>query len=318
MNISTAVIVLLISSLEVQAYKHYTLENPDLCSETTKRRLKLQSGIKSAMIVNQTRIGDHVIPWTHDLYCKFELKTENKRDGIFAVIHTLDFRVDPWTKECIDYVQFKGKNGVPSNKFCGQFDAIDVMKTDDEYPNEFVTENAFIDAYGELDVHIFVSKDPLDKDESTDINIVFTTFKPCSRSSKNDRPCSEIFNDKCISKEFIHDGFFNCPFINCPDENGCESTNVPKALGSIGNKVLIGSVASMLLSFGIFICCIYLCRKYGKFCWSPAFASPPTPTTVAQAPQVVPVVAEPPTPSAPVSDDKDLPPSYDSLFPSNN
>lgn len=90
---------------------------------------------------------------------------------------------------------------------------------------------------------------------------------------------------------------------------------------SIGNKVLIASVSSLLLIFGIFVCCLWVCRLHKILCWAEDFSN----SSTSQNPPVSPSIEmcetnmqpSQPAPTAPTNyeADKDLPPSYDSLFP---
>lgn len=118
----------------------------------------------------------------------------------------------------------------------------------------------------------------------------------------------------------------------------------------MGNKVIIGSVTLLLVIFILFICFIWLCRKYKKLCWAEEFANPASPNSnVSILIEVVLIVLstllflsqtrtmelnEPSSRNTTVlssgstrgnvsstlaagssEEDKDLPPSYESLFP---
>lgn len=117
----------------------------------------------------------------------------------------------------------------------------------------------------------------------------------------------------------------------CSDESNC--TMAHKSYPNIvvsdeeGTKVTVSAMTTILLCFIIFILCMWICRKHEKLCWSPDCAGPssvsgttiglpmeqgqqsaPNPPMVSSAPML-----EVAVPTA--LQDKDLPPSYDSLFP---
>lgn len=153
-----------------------TIENPDLCSLGTKRKIKLGRGDESTLVIQQTRLNDHLIPWEKNFLCTFKIKTANG-DGIFAVIQYLVFRKNETTGECIDYVRFRRKDNSLSQKYCDTFNAaLSMGTTFQHHPFDIVSRNAFIDIEGELNVELYVSKEPLNHDEM-DLNILFTSFR---------------------------------------------------------------------------------------------------------------------------------------------
>lgn len=98
-----------------------------------------------------------------------------------------------------------------------------------------------------------------------------------------------------------------------------------------GTKVTVSAVTTILLCFIIFMLCMWICRKHEIFCWSPDCAGPAN--TVNSSTFGLPMergeqsAANPPhVSSAPMLEvavpaslhDKDLPPSYDSLFPTQS
>lgn len=127
-------------------------------------------------------------------------------------------------------------------------------------------------------------------------------------------------NNICIWKGYYCDGIRNCALNNCMDENGCDIVS-----DGTGTKVTVGAVTTMILLFLLFVMCLWICRKHKKLCWSPDCAGPNMSETNnrqidlrtrdSSSRSVV--------PTAPMLDetttrsfqDKDLPPSYDSLFP---
>lgn len=338
---------------ELWAYKTYSLEEPDLCHSLTRKKAKLGGSNPSAIIIQQKRLNYHPIDCHTDSFFRFEITTAEKETGIFAVIQHLVLRKNESTDECIDYVQFKRLDGSTSRKFCGRFNAALTMD------RIFIPEqadmhgvawlNTFIDLHGALEVYIFLSKDSLRKEAEMDLNLVLTSYRECANAPRYYKACIDNFS--CISEDYFDDGIINCPYLNCVDENGCafeDKDDIKRK--PLGNKVLIGYVTSLVLMFGLFIVCVYICRKFGALCWSDSCINsrtPPTPrdrvielnqpstrstsatttttitaATTAQDVSGAPAGTEAPSnSSSPASapplepSNKDLPPSYDSLFP---
>lgn len=222
------------------------IESDSLCSEITKRKIKLDKEHNSALIVKQSRLNDHSLDWQVNKFCKFQVNSVFAQSGgVLAVIQYLNFRRDPITDECIDYIQFRPKDGPYTKKFCGIINAtlaMDQQLTDLQKP--LVYENSAIDYRGELDVYVNISKKALKPNENADINVVFTSYKricfyiqfyacvaryfvvlDCSRDHGNDFliPCSDTIRTFCIYSGFFKDGIVNCPYADCTDENGCVS-----------------------------------------------------------------------------------------------
>ena len=154
------------------------LENPEVCSPITDRKIKLGRDNQSGLILKQLRVlGSRPIPLTTNFFCKFKLATKHNTDGIIAVIQSLAFRKNEHTGECIDFIQFKSKNGNLSPRFCGTYKAEHIMDTifveSTTLPQAI--NNTFIDTSGELSVNIFVSLEPTE--ENLDMEIAFTSFQ---------------------------------------------------------------------------------------------------------------------------------------------
>ncbi|XP_025834562.1 uncharacterized protein LOC112905746 [Agrilus planipennis] len=138
-------------------------------------------------------------------------------------------------------------------------------------------------------------------------------------------PCLPHQTDKCIYVGFFHDGYVNCPYPGCVDENECSPEGLVSSKKSNGNVVLLSSLSTLAVLFCVFIIGIYLCRKYSKLCWNHQFAvaetneanvnrsvliSGPVPTSVGS--QSGPYAT---STALSTEENKDLPPSYESLFP---
>lgn len=107
-----------------------------------------------------------------------------------------------------------------------------------------------------------------------------------------------------------------------------------KQSSGLGTKVTIGAVVLILGLLLLFMLCLFVCRRCQVLCWS----GPPPPRPQRSMPQAVRVemmttsgtsgetarhtqpTAPPLLPlsqtASPVHEDKDLPPPYESLFPS--
>lgn len=310
-----------------------SLDDHKLCSPITNRKIKLETESSSGLIVSLGRLKDHSWAWEKNFICSFKVQTRSHL-GLFIVIQNIVFRKNLSTDECIDYVQYKRSDGSTSKKYCGRLNAalgMDRIFAPDVYATELApTVNSFIDPTGIVDVNIYISREALKAYEEMELEIAFTTFSYCYISSKDqNQQCNSKFKEHCIYKGFFNDGYVNCPYPDCVDEGGCSDNNkVQESHTSVGNKVVIGSVTTLFIVFVCFICCLWLCRKYKKLCWSNTFAGPTTTNENTQSvdanesnmhpipmPSTTRVVASTAVTSVNLEEDKDLPPSYDSLFP---
>lgn len=127
------------------------------------------------------------------------------------------------------------------------------------------------------------------------VSITHLYFPGCNNLQNTDF-CGSDFLQKCISHEYFGDGIVNCPFSTCTDETDCSSVyrnlmnidplapclegdlsgcDIATQHGTSTNtKVTAGAVASLLLSFVIFVVCVWLCKKYGKLCFSDDCTNP--------------------------------------------
>ena len=155
-----------------------TVEDDDLCSPIKRRKIRLDKGPRSGLIVTQTRLDDHSTKWNQNFKCKFQVSPASSREGIIAVIQHLIFRKNSTTDECIDYVQFGRKDGSSSQKFCGRYNAALRMDRHFVNPSEPISSGtAFVDERGELDVYIYVAREQLKSEEESGISIVFTAYR---------------------------------------------------------------------------------------------------------------------------------------------
>lgn len=138
--------------------------------------------------------------------------------------------------------------------------------------------------------------------------------------------------DRCISNSFENDGFVNCPPHQCSDELKCVH-QVPVVEPQIsGTNIAISAITSLVLTM-VGVLCVWMCCKY-KYCrdsnnsasntggnggGSNNRRGPPGQRVVDTDFQTIelPSSSENTRPiraSAPDIDDKDVPPSYESLF----
>lgn len=129
-----------------------------------------------------------------------------------------------------------------------------------------------------------------------------------------------IGHDTCLLNEYFCDGVYNCIPGICSDEDNCTNEIISS---DTGINVTIGAVSIMILCLVVFIACLWMCKKSQKLCWSIDCAD----SNVCSRPEPLSRDTEgsvnPSVPSAPMLEvavpssvaDKDLPPSYDSLFP---
>ncbi|KAG7210902.1 hypothetical protein KM043_016280 [Ampulex compressa] len=316
-------------------YEEYGLGNEKICHPLgRKRSLNI---VDKPAIVKPNRIFD---TWfvTSDVHCKYVFKA-SRGHGLFGVIQKMSFRRNG--SDCIDYVQFKRKDDHQTEKFCGTMDhskmtyyVVPEPKNDMQNSGHLLemSRNVYAEfdpstrsSGGELQTEIFISKERLQEGQSLDLIIVYTPYRNCT-DVKSDQ-YRFIMHNTCMRKEFFCDGIYNCVPGVCTDEVDCapEETVITDIVSSgTGTKVTVGAVTTMILCFIIFVMCLWICKRSQKLCWSLDCAGPNVCST---RPGVLPHESEdspnPTVPTAPMLEvavtpsvvDKDLPPSYDSLFP---
>ncbi|XP_008558426.1 uncharacterized protein LOC103578940 [Microplitis demolitor] len=308
-----------------ESYYIYNLTQEQICHPLgNEKTIK----ITRALIVEPSYIFK--VDRSSGLKCKYIIKTSH-HENLMVVIQNLSFRRNG--SECLDYVRFKRKNHSEGKKYCGEFNYDKIRDEFIEYNINNGYGNFSFD--GEVETTIFVSKQPLRSDDPPlNITLVYTPFKECFRSEGLNnygqiykRPTET--SDYCLPEEYICDGIGNCLPGICQDEANCPEIIISNG---IGTKVTITAVSTIVLCFVIFLMGLWICRRNHKLCWSPDCAGPPNPDdqrftnannrgsnnfTDQQSPSV---------PSAPMLQvavlsspaDKDLPPSYDSLFPAED
>ncbi|OAD53129.1 hypothetical protein WN48_10758 [Eufriesea mexicana] len=272
-----------------------------------------------------------------NIQCKFKFTTA-KGFGLFAVIQKMSFRRNG--TQCIDYVQFMRKDHHRTEKFCGSLDRSKIKyyvvpePEDSVYSSEsqpLVRTYAEYDpsdqkSSAELETEIFISKQKLHEGEFLALGIAYTTFTNCSNVDMNEY--KSIGHNACMPNRFFCDGIYNCVPAICFDEDKCSRQNEIISNGT-GAKVKVGAVITLILCLTIFVMCLWIYKRSQKLCWSMDCVNP----NACPRPAPLPIILHeyegsviPSMPSAPMLEvavpssvaDKNLPPSYDSLFPEHS
>ncbi|CAK9834146.1 hypothetical protein ANTRET_LOCUS10717 [Anthophora retusa] len=304
-------------------YVEYALETQKICHPLGKTStIDLKSG---AAKVGVKHMFDQ---WfVHiNFHCKFIFKAV-KGDGLFGVIQKMSFRQNG--TQCLDYIQFKRKDHHQTVKFCGSIDRSKVKyhvvpePQDSMYPSGTYAEYDPIShkSNAELETEIFISKERLKEGEFLALSIAYTSFTNCSHVDF--KKYTSFGYQTCMLNEFFCDGIYNCAPGVCFDEDTCpNNTNAIISTGT-GTKATVGAVTTLILCFIIFIMCLWICKRSQKLCWSIDCADPNVCSRTWHLQPSTEGTAAPVVPSAPMLEvavsssvaDKDLPPSYDSLFP---
>ncbi|XP_014209208.1 uncharacterized protein LOC106639906 [Copidosoma floridanum] len=311
-------------------YIQYGLDSEKICHPLRTKAdgvTELRKVKNSALIVKPSHVFDS---WQmkYNKHCKFKIKGP-KGDNLFAVVQRMSLRRNG--TGCLDYVTFQSEeNNSEPTKYCGKVVIHNGVKSyisglDDREQKNSVEE---FSKSGKITTEIFVSKQPLKTGESLDIVITYTPYQDCSKVENKTAVWSDPENPHiCINKKFFCDGYTNCASLLCNDESNCTTIERKIVSSEIGTKVTISAVTTMLLCFVIFVMCFWICKKNAIFCWSQDCAGPSATSRHASSigmEQGERGATSPPyVPTAPMlevavstsANDKDLPPSYDSLFP---
>lgn len=159
-------------------------------------------------------------------------------------------------------------------------------------------------------------------EDTLEVQIIVTVKRKCDADGY--LPCEEEDDDSCISKYFFGDGFVNCP--ECVDEKGCIKDNEQPQVFNPSN-VFLSAIISLLGTAIVFsgcLWCVYRHRHCIANCNSNSSEAARSShvnrdslvdSTVDQIQVELHASGIDVQPTAPSEEDKDLPPSYDSLFP---
>ncbi|GLV44502.1 uncharacterized protein CBL_10307 [Carabus blaptoides fortunei] len=299
-------------------YRQMSIDNINLCSVITDRKIQL-NGTQNALLVTRS-----FVKRSSEFHCNFKV-VAHEHDGLFALIRRLNFRKDLDTGECIDYVQFHTSDN-RKRKFCGNLELnafdIDLIRSS---PLDLL-DLGMADRHGKIRTTIFIAKEPLPAGMNMDLEIVFTGYSGCN--TQHSAQCIPGNTNYCINRAYVADGQVNCPFRDCGDEANC---NVRKFIVNMheeqpvsSTKVVLSAIGSLAVSFLVFIVVLWFCKKAHLICFneecmnsSAPSARVDTTTRHAQPSRVIEMENRPEADARVVAtpeEDKDLPPSYESLF----
>lgn len=290
-------------------------------SNVKKISLQTNDASQSAAIIQQTWNDTHFRRYKSN--CEFHVNTLRNSTGIFAVVQNLNLRKNSKTGDCIDYVRFSFGDKFNSGKLCG------------EMGPKLGHFRTFEDPYGAIKVEVFTNlNEPLKFKESLELNLVFTAYSDChpqtSTIKKPDRFQCTTFG--CIDSSFDQDHIINCPIPNCLDEQGCFDIEKVKVVST--SNIAISAITSLIFTMVGVGSCIWMCWKH-KECFRQCAASSHQQHSNSgnnggmmnnssggrsdggggsghRLPSNMEMQS---SSSGHRSQDKDLPPSYDSLFP---
>uniref|UniRef100_A0A6E8VLL9 Uncharacterized protein n=1 Tax=Anopheles coluzzii TaxID=1518534 RepID=A0A6E8VLL9_ANOCL len=253
--------------------------------------------------------------------CKFTLQALPGH-GLFLTVRKLNMRQDA-KGVCIDTVTVKQSNS-KKVKFC---------YTPKDVPRSFADPS-----YLKITIRLDHFAPLPTVEDSLYIQLVATQKRECS-GSKDELRCDPFGAQSCIHKSFANDGTINCP--NCIDEPSCEQE--PVEILSVSNnkeKVVLTAFVSLILTAIIFCACflcLYKSRQWVPLCGAGNGGSGGSGSRdhvnrtgrgrAQQHGRGGNIVAglhsielrgssnNDLRPSAPSMEEKDLPPSYDALFP---
>ncbi|CAD7014915.1 unnamed protein product [Ceratitis capitata] len=247
--------------------------------------------------------------------CNFRVQThERPPRGIFTVITRLKFRRDPVKNTCIDYIQFVGGNRPPSEKICNEI-AIDGP----------AGRLIFDQRNREVSIHIYIDK-RISIKEPLELRMVMTAHSECKYTG--DFLCDPNDQYSCISRHFVRDNITNCMYP-CRDEISCFHDADTSGEFDTTNVALSALTSLIFTMLGVGFC-VWVCWKYWNCITVQQHAHEASAAAHRRAQMETNVIELPPAPSfsdaitSSVENEpdnqqpqtpKDLPPSYESLFP---
>lgn len=236
--------------------------------------------------------------------CKFYLEPP-VRMGLYLTISKAQLRKNS-RGQCIDKIVVK-KSNEKKYEFC------DAMEDDDEL--RVFADSGRMRVTVNLDTTLALPT----LDDTLEVQFIATIKRHCD-SLEGYARCEDDEDDSCISEDFFGDGFINCP--ECVDEKGCFKDSEQVQILNPSN-VLLSAIISLLATMVVFGGCLWCLYRY-RYCIgncnsnNTGMARNNQSSLTVSADQVqveLQSSANDVHPSAPPSEDKDLPPSYDSLFP---
>lgn len=285
--------------------------------------------------------------------CTFKFEV-GRPFGIYATIRKLKLRQRSESGDCIDYVRMKNSFGLKTTNMCGSYDANDSQNDKLPFSSDepgIMSISVYLDTYRPLDkledtleISIaFVAYESKfyfkNKENKMKINSTFVLTE-CLVPSSEQIMCTP---GHCVSKSLKHTGIVHCPPSICLDEETCVNKPVVEYTFNSSN-IALSAITSLIFTMFAVGLCMWFCWKYSACCSNNSQQqqqnrhnrSPPNRS--ANGDLIVPHELEFGTPrhldiemgadsrqgrssgnslpqSAPSIDDKDLPPSYESLFP---
>uniref|UniRef100_A0A182P8V3 CUB domain-containing protein n=1 Tax=Anopheles epiroticus TaxID=199890 RepID=A0A182P8V3_9DIPT len=304
-------------------YEKYNLVSSEICYERRNALLSQLSFLDTNKVWYMPDFDTGAIygqSWNSSSFkryseCKFTLQARTGH-GIFLVVRKMHMRQDP-KGNCLDTVSVRQSNN-KKTKFC---------YTPKDVPRSF-SDSSFLKISIKLDHSM-----PLPSPEDTlYIQLVATQKRDCT-GSKDELQCGSAERQSCIHKSFANDGTINCP--NCIDEPSCEQEPVEiLSVSSNKEKVVLTAFVSLILTalgFCALFLCLYKSKQWMLMCNCGAGSDRERVNRTGRGHlqrhgrgegNVVAGVhsielrgsASDLAPTAPL-EEKDLPPSYDALFP---
>ncbi|XP_036330549.1 uncharacterized protein LOC118742520 [Rhagoletis pomonella] len=249
--------------------------------------------------------------------CHFRVQTsERPPRGIYTVITRLKFRRDPVTNTCLDYIQFVGGNRPPSEKICNEI-AIDGP----------AGRLIFDHRDREVSIHIYIDRRHSIR-EPLELRMVLTAHSECKYTG--DFLCDPKDQYSCISRHFVRDNITNCMYP-CRDEISCFHDGITPDEMDTTNVALSALTSLIFTMLGVGFC-VWVCWKYWNCITVQQHAHEASAAALRRGQIDTPVIELPIAPSfsdaittnigheldnqrQPPQTPKDLPPSYESLFP---
>lgn len=241
--------------------------------------------------------------------CKFTLQTPPGA-GLYLIVRKLIFRRDS-KGNCIDTITVKQSNKKKTT-FC---------YTPADVPRSF-SDNSHLKITIKLDNFV-----PMPTVEGMLHVQLIATPKVTCLPVANILRCEPFDSESCIDVSFSRDGTINCP--SCVDEGAC-STDLETVYVADKQSIAVTAFVSLVITMGVCCCCIY-CLYKNRRCITTCSnhgggAATDNDVThirfrgrrTAQSSGILsvePGASHDFRPSAPKLDEKDLPPSYEVLFP---
>ncbi|XP_075169270.1 uncharacterized protein LOC142241381 [Haematobia irritans] len=250
--------------LIINAYRNIRLED-NLCANRLLVKLKyqfydpsmtlLEDKDSAAIITQRWNTSMPGLHSTSKIRYDCEFKVQSSPDplrmprGIYTMITLLKFRRDPETKECLDWIQFRGGNKSPSQRICN-----DVSISG---PSGRLI---FDDRDREVTVVIHVEKTRMIT-EPLELGMILTAHSECKYTG--DFLCDPQIPYSCISRYFVRDNVTNCMYP-CRDEVSCfhDVIPAPDVDNTSSLQLFTTAITSLIFTMLGVGFCIWICWKY--------------------------------------------------------